>query len=233
MLRSWPLLFRCGRRHNLEASQCTVSRLYSTAENGSRRCPIKNIDPIVSSVYRWAQIWVHQFGLCPWAGSVLTNNKLKVYVNEGEVNENLLTNITLNIVDFVEGTLNAPAETAFVVVPDVHAFDEFLELVDDVETICKSTGLDSAVQIATFHPNYVFQESQEQDNVENYTNRSPFPILHLLKVDHVARVLESYSGNPDDIWRSNIKLLKKLGLKKVQEIHRGILNNHNATNEDS
>ena len=108
--------------------------------------------------------------------------------------------------------------------PEFHDFYCFLELIEIIETIFESEGIDEFIQLAHFHPNYVFEDSNDEDNdVENYTNRSPYPILHLLKVKDVSNAIDQYDGDTDQIWKRNKSHMKVLGIEKLKQINENIL----------
>ena len=87
--------------------------------------------------------------------------------------------------------------------------------------------MNESIQLATFHPNYVFDDSSRNyDDVTNYTNRSPFPMIHFLRVDDVSFAIENFDGSTETIWRKNKRILRAIGkeniLKKLKAITDGI-----------
>ena len=77
------------------------------------------------------------------------------------------------------------------------------------EAAVTDLGLEGELQIASFHPRYQFADTQPED-IENYTNRSPYPMLHLLREASVERAIAA-AGDPEEIYRRNIRTLRKLG----------------------
>ena len=71
-------------------------------------------------------------------------------------------------------------------------------------------------QLASFHPDYRF-EAHVKDDPANYTNRAPYPMLHIIREDSIDRALENYP-NPENIPIRNIQLTRELGLKKLQSL---------------
>jgi len=92
------------------------------------------------------------------------------------------------------------------VLDDFAAFNDFLETAD--ETV-RALGLEGDIQVASFHPRYQFAGTRAED-VENCTNRSPFPTLHLLREASVAAAL-ARCADPDAIYQNNILRLRGLG----------------------
>jgi hypothetical protein len=98
---------------------------------------------------------------------------------------------------------------------------DFIEYNDFLE-VCEATvaqlNLEGELQVASFHPQYQFAESQP-DDIENYTNRSPYPMLHLLREASVERAVEAV-GDSEEIYRRNIRTLRALGHAGWQRLWR-------------
>ena len=126
-------------------------------------------------------------------------------------------------------TVGMNYNTTLLVTPQFKDFDSFLNIVDIVEDTLNSIELTDYIQVASFHPKYTFAGTTEEA-VENFTNKSPFPIIHLLKVQDVTHAIQSYNtpapastassvtagaakngNNVDNVWRMNIKRMKRLG----------------------
>ena len=91
--------------------------------------------------------------------------------------------------------------------PDFLVFNDFL---DQADRVLRKTKLDGVLQIASFHPQFQFADS-EPDALSNYTNRAPFPTLHLLREDSVERAVDTAGGDADAIVERNLKTLQELG----------------------
>jgi len=101
-------------------------------------------------------------------------------------------------------------DTTLLITPDVlGAFDDFVNFLDLVEVTLRTQGLVGVLQVASFHPDYVFAEA-EPDDVANCTNRSPYPTLHLIREASLARATTAF---PDaaDIYERNIETMEALG----------------------
>lgn len=106
-------------------------------------------------------------------------------------------------------------ETAFVIIPnDFKQFDAYLKLVNQTERRIEENNYEGVYQVAGFHPDYCFAGSNEAD-AANYTNRSPYPMLHLLREASISKALKTYK-NPDAIPERNIELAREKGLKYMQ-----------------
>lgn len=113
-------------------------------------------------------------------------------------------------------------ETTLIVYPDACAdFNDFLDLIELAENALIENDYEGIYQVASFHPDYCF-EGAPQDDPANYTNRSLYPMLHLLREDSLTDALENYP-NPEGIPKRNIAFARKKGLahmKALQEACR-------------
>ena len=178
----------------------------------------------------WVKNIVYGLRLCPWSGMVMDD--MKVQVLDGD---DMSSNIE-RIVREAErlDDVNMKDQTTLIVLSNeiFSSFENFLLCVEDVEEMLSESGF--RCQLATFHPLYTFQDSEaEEIDVTDYTNRSPYPTLHLLRYDDVHSAIQSYSevhGSGEDadapatsrIWKNNKETLKKLGLEKAAQMLESI-----------
>ena len=187
-------------------------------------------DPVIATRL-WVERFVYKQGLCPWAGGVLTKTYMKIEALPGNSDNDASL---LRICDRVmaEATqlskIDSEEKTTLLVLPEYKEFESFLELIDVIDELLDSEGLDEHVQCAHFHPDYQFADS-DYDSVENYTNRSPFPVLHLLKVKDVAKGIADYGEDTSAIWNRNKVTMRSLGIKKLRQINADILNDAQGT----
>lgn len=107
-------------------------------------------------------------------------------------------------------------ETTLIIFADaVTVFDDFLDLVEMAEILLVEQAYDDTYQLANFHPDYVFSDSHEDDPA-NYTNRTPLPVLHLLRSASMENALNTYQ-HPERIPDNNIKLSRQLGLDYMKK----------------
>jgi hypothetical protein len=184
----------------------------------------------------WIKHVVIQYELCPWAKNIFLQNKLKLHeVHNCTNNYNLYYDDEKyrNYVYFHDIAVNEakllknddyPYSSTLVILPDWIIFRDFLKLVNKVGNTLKETKTDDHIQMATFHPKYIFDGTKMND-VENYTNRSPFPIIHFLRIKDVAQAIASYNGKTDIIWKKNIDTMKTMGLEKMEKSLAEILRN--------
>ena len=167
---------------------------------------------IVRLVRRWLEKFVIELNLCPFAKRELVNDRVKFVVSDAITEEQLLVDLQYELLRFQE---DREIETTLLIHPQVlQSFDDYNQFLDIVDTLLDEEGFLGVYQIASFHPQYRFAETEFGD-AENYSNRSPFPILHLLRESGVEREIARHQDT-SLIPERNIKLLRKMGSAKLQ-----------------
>jgi len=164
---------------------------------------------VVAETTQWLEKVVIGLNLCPFAKPVHTKRLIRFVVSAATTNEALLADLRSEMQFLVE-TASEVIDTTLLIHPNVLAdflgYNAFLE---DSNQELEEMELDGVIQIASFHPDYQFAGSKISD-VTNCTNRSPFPMLHLLREESVRRALEGYP-NPERIYERNMAALRSLG----------------------
>ena len=159
------------------------------------------------------QLWLTRavvgLNLCPFAKAVMAKGQVRYVVTELTEPEQVLKLLQTEmqtLVDTDPDTLDTTLLIAPYLLPDFLDFNEFLF---DCEAVLQAMDLEGVLQIADFHPNYQFAGTAPED-VENRTNQSPYPTLHLLREDSVTRAVDAF---PDAalIYERNIDLLREMG----------------------
>ncbi len=188
----------------------------------------KAIDPlhdptdeqVIVLTRRWVEHAVIGLNLCPFANAVLRKNQIAFQVSHARDADTLLQ----NLMDSIEWLLATPAEatdTLLLIHPWVLSdFFEFNDLIGDIETLLEDSGLEGVLQIASFHPDYQFA-GVATDDVTNHTNRSPFPILHLLREDSLDKAIGAMP-HTDDIIERNLDTMRQLGTDGWQTLQARI-----------
>lgn len=150
-------------------------------------------------------------GLCPFAESVYRRDSVRLQVSEQRTAAGLLEELRAELMH-LHGSDARQCETTLLIHPwvlnDFMEFNDFLQFCD--ETVLE-LGLEGEIQVASFHPQYQFAGTRP-DDIENHTNRSPYPTLHLLREASVERALEGVP-DPDAIYENNIVRMRELGLE--------------------
>lgn len=178
------------------------------------RCNLEGDEKADQSVRHWVETLVVEMNLCPFAKRELVKNRVRFTTTTATTEEQLLMALqteleTLNADPSVETTLLIHPE----VLQDFYTYNRFL---GDTDTLLVEMGLEGVYQIASFHPNYQF-EGTKTDDAENYTNRSPYPMLHLIREESLERVIADYP-DVDQIPLRNIALMNELGQGKLQAL---------------
>lgn len=169
------------------------------------------MNEIIYSVRQWVETFVVEYNLCPFAKRELVNQRIHFHATDAVTEEQLLTVlqeqlIFLNKHDSIETTLLIHP----CVLQDFDHYNQFLSL---AEGLLVEMNVEGVYQIASFHPDYQFAETDIND-AENYTNRSPYPMLHLLREASLERAIESYS-DVEQIPLNNIERMNRLGKDRL------------------
>ena len=165
-------------------------------------------DPIAETE-RWLQRAVIGLNLCPFAKAVHVREQVRFVLSEARTADELLEDLGAELL-LLRDTPAAGIDTTLIVHPgglgDFLDYNDFLE---DADALVAELDLDGVLQVASFHPDYQFAGTGP-DDVENFTNRSPYPTLHLLREDSVSRAVEAFP-DPDAIVDRNVETLRRLG----------------------
>lgn len=165
-------------------------------------------DPI-EATRRWLERAVIGLNLCPFAKAVWAKGQVRIVVSDAETEAALLEQLGEELVLLRE----APAEvvdTTLLVHPRVlQDFLDYNDFLDEADALVEALELDGVLQVASFHPDYVFAGEDAADPSHN-SNRSPYPMLHLLREDSVERAVAAFP-DPHAIPDRNIATLRKLG----------------------
>lgn len=171
---------------------------------------------IINAVHAWVENPVIELNLCPFAKRELVRNRVRFEVTGARTEDELLTALQSELLRLND---DPAVETTLLIHPYVlQNFYDYNQFLDVADALLVHLELEGVYQIASFHPDYQFGGTAPQD-AENYTNRSPYPILHLLREASLERALESYPG-AERIPERNIRLLNELGGKRMQAILR-------------
>ncbi|MBB1087076.1 DUF1415 domain-containing protein [Lysobacter sp. SG-8] len=167
------------------------------------------MDPI-ETTRRWLERAVIGLNLCPFAKAVHVKQQVRFVLSEATTPDALLETLDAEL-RRLHGTDPDELDTTLLVHPGVLGdFLDFNDFLDVAEARLTALGLDGVIQIASFHPDYQFAGT-EPDDIGNFTNRAPYPTLHLLREASIDRAVAAYP-DPDVIVERNIATLERLGL---------------------
>ena len=173
---------------------------------------------IVTKTKSWITNVVVACNFCPFAAREIKRGSIHYEVLHEVTTKNVLEAI-LKI--FLLLDENNKIETSLLILPDSFAdFNDYLDLVEKVETLLTKNNYEGIYQIASFHPKYMFADSDENDP-SNYTNRSPYPMLHFLREDSVTKAIAGYT-DIENVPKRNIAFTKEKGLAYMQQLLKSI-----------
>jgi uncharacterized protein len=185
------------------------------ARQGRRGAP-RRIQPdmpteqiVLADTRRWLERAVVGLNLCPFAKSVMVKYQVHLAATHADDARGALAAFEQEL-DALLAMAARTRDTTLLVIPNgMHDFLAFLDLATRAERMVRKRGLDGVVQVAHFHPDFVFAGADE-DDITNCTNRSPYPTLHLLREESIDRAVAAF---PDAaaIYEANMELLRRLG----------------------
>jgi len=168
---------------------------------------------IEKATRQWLEEIVIGLNLCPFARKELVNNRIRFVVSRADAEGALLMDLQHEL-EFLHE--HPDTETTLLIHPGIlTGFDDYNDFLAAADGLLELLDLEGIYQVASFHPDYFFDGTGPED-AENYTNRSPFPMLHLLREDSVSRAVDNHP-DPDSIPARNIALMKQLGANELAQ----------------
>ncbi|MCP1771899.1 hypothetical protein J2T38_000706 [Neisseria perflava] len=169
--------------------------------------------PDTATVTRHTREWLEKavigLNLCPFAKAPYVKNLVRIRVSEAKHLDGFLEDLDSEL-QLLGETPTDELETTLLVHPTLFGdFFLFNDMLDIADQAIADNGLEGIIQIAPFHPDFQFENTQS-DDISNYTNRSPYPTLHLIREDSIAKAAAAFP-DASDIFDRNIALLEKMG----------------------
>jgi hypothetical protein len=166
-------------------------------------------DQIIAATRNWLEKAVIGLNLCPFAKAVYVKEQVRYVVSSATTPEALLETL-MDELQLLSDTDPEVTDTTLLIHPFVLTdFLDYNEFLDVADAAVEDMQLDGELQVASFHPDYQFAETDAND-IGNFTNRAPYPILHLLREDSIERAVEAFP-EASEIFDKNIETLEKLG----------------------
>ena len=176
-------------------------------------------DQIIAATQNWLEKAVIGLNLCPFAKAVHVKRQVRYVVSSATSPEQLLEEL-MNELQLLSDTPAEEVDTTLLIHPFVLTdFLDYNEFLDVADAAVEDMQLDGELQVASFHPDYQFAETDAND-IGNYTNRAPYPILHLLREDSIERAVEAFP-EAEQIFEKNIETLEQLGHDGWDKLHVG------------
>jgi len=166
-------------------------------------------EDILNTTRSWLEKAVIGLNLCPFAKAVHVKNQIRYMISDADTPEALLCDL-IGELKFLENSDPLEIETTLLIHP--HVLNDFLDYNDFLhlaDAALEDLGLTGTLQIASFHPQYQFAGTAP-DDIDNFTNRSPYPCLHLLRESSIERAVASFP-DASEIFEKNIATLQRLG----------------------
>jgi uncharacterized protein len=171
-------------------------------------------DETARTVRRWVETIVVGLNLCPFAHRELAHDRVRFAVTDATSEDQLSTALVRELALLQS---DSSIETTLLIHPSaLENFSDYNEFLDRADQVLRQLNLEGVFQVASFHPRYQFAGTAP-DDAENYTNRSPFPLLHLIREDSLEQAIAAFA-DVDDIPARNIGLMNDLGREKLQTL---------------
>ena len=169
-------------------------------------------EKVIEQTNNWIKSVVIDCNFCPFAAKALFNKSIRYVVKS---NVNMRESLSALKSELIELETKTDIETSFIIFEnDFTNFDDYLDLVEKAERLLTKEDYDGMYQIASFHPDYIFNGADE-DDAANYTNRSIYPMLHILREESLTKALSLFP-NPEEIPHKNIDFARQKGLQYMQ-----------------
>lgn len=173
-----------------------------------------NEGTVVQTTRKWVEDVVVGYNLCPFAKRELVRDRVRFVVTEADNEDSLLQALQAELRRLDD---EPDVETTLLIHPDaLQDFAAYNEFLDAADGLLAYLNMEGVYQIASFHPDYQFADTNP-DDAENYTNRSPFPMLHVLREASLETAIDNHP-DVDGIPQRNIELMNTLGAEKMRDI---------------
>jgi hypothetical protein len=170
----------------------------------------------IADTRRWLERAVIGLNLCPFAKAVYVKQQVRFALSDAELEDDLLEELAEELLR-LRDTPADEIDTTLLVHPKVLTdFLDYNDFLDRVDALIEALELDGILQVASFHPDYRFADS-DADDPGNCTNRSPYPTLHLLREASLDKAVAAYP-DADIIVERNLETMAKLGLDGFQKL---------------
>jgi uncharacterized protein len=171
---------------------------------------------VTTKTARWVERFVIGLNLCPFAKAVHVKGLVRYVVSDSESTEDLLRDLRAELERLAQAPVSE-VDTTLLIHPRVLTqFADYNDFLSEAEDLLVGLELEGELQIASFHPDYCFAGSVASDPA-NYTNRSPYPMLHLLREASVSRAVDTFP-DPERIYERNIETLRALSNSGIERL---------------
>ncbi len=168
---------------------------------------------VIQKTKNWVEQIVIGLNLCPFAAQPFHNETIDYAVMTGDSIEQHLQQLADTFNRFDD---DATLETSLLIYPEAYqAFNDYLDFLDYANRLLDDLQYTGYYQLASFHPDYRFEHSAEND-ASNFSNRSPFPMLHLIREESLEAAIANYP-DIEQVPKNNIIKLREIGYPEMQK----------------
>ncbi|HEU4853353.1 MAG TPA: DUF1415 domain-containing protein [Telluria sp.] len=176
-------------------------------------------DEIIAAMQKWLEKAVIGLNLCPFAKAVHVKKQVRYVVSSADTPEALLGQL-MDELQYLSDTDPEQVDTTLLIHPFVlQDFADYNEFLDVCDAAVEDMQLAGEIQVASFHPDYQFADTDPND-ISNYTNRAPYPTLHLLREESIDRAVEAFP-EAEAIFEKNIETMEQLGHEGWDKLNVG------------
>ena len=180
---------------------------------------MKNQEQVIKDTKHWISKFVIGLKLCPFAKKPFEEDLIRYVHLENTSTDSLLMKLSEELLFIVESS-EKEVETTLIIHPNqLLDFEAYLDFVEAGNALIASMQLEGVIQIASFHPSYRFAGESEND-AANYSNRSPYPMLHLLREETLTKAIDNHP-DIDSVPEKNIALLREMGEAAIKKFISG------------
>jgi hypothetical protein len=190
-------------------------RIYRITKFAPQKLSIAHQD-VVKRTHRWLEQMVVGLNLCPFSSSVIARDQVHYAICDATSDAQLKQFFVSELQRLLGANENDVATSLLMFTQGVEDFNDYLDLLDWFQQLLEKAELIDHVQLASFHPQYQF-EGVAADDLSHFTNRSPYPTIHLLRQEQMTKVL-AHLSDPEKIYLDNIKTLNGLGRQQVEAL---------------
>lgn len=177
-------------------------------------------EQVITQTQKWITDVVIGCNFCPFAAREVKRNRVRYQVETSQQLDQCLQAFLeeCNRLDEDEDI-----ETTLLIFPEnFGVFEDYLDFVELAEQVLEREGYEGVYQVASFHPLYCFADAPMED-AANYTNRSVYPMLHLLREASMDDALDQYAGDPDEIPQRNIRFSREKGEQYMRQLREACI----------
>jgi uncharacterized protein len=173
-------------------------------------------ETVIRKTERWVERVVIGLNLCPFAKAVQVKGLVRYVVSDAETTRDLRDALERELEQLV-ATPALEVDTTLLIHPRVlRDFSDYNDFLGEADELLAELDLEGELQIASFHPEYRFSDADDGDPA-NYTNRSPYPMLHVLRESSVSRAVDAFP-DPEQIYARNIQTLRALPTTDIERL---------------